>query len=105
MKRLRDALCAFALCLLALCALAVSARAEVWGDYTYRVESDGVVLEKYGGIAQNLEIPAEINETPVVEIDEFFIQDSETKAALRSVSIPDTVTKIGGRAFRECQYL
>lgn len=101
MKRLRNLVCAFAVCLLALCALAVSARAEVSGDYTYRVESGGVVLEKYGGIKQYLEIPAEINETPVVEIGESFIRDSKTKAELRSVSIPGTVTKIGDGAFRD----
>ena len=81
----------------------ISAGAETYGDYTYRVLSDGTVeITKYNGSAAVLEIPSAIGGKKVTVIgDEAFFNCT----SLTSVTIPDNVTSIKSYAFWNCTSL
>lgn len=96
-----------ALLLLALCltACAEETKPETFtsGDYTYILLENGAAkITGYSGKAENLTIPDQLDGHPVAAIrDDAFSECS----SLPSVSIPDSVTAIGDRAFYGCSNL
>ena len=65
-------------------------------------DAGGVRILKYNGSAKSVVIPAEIEGLPVKEIVEKAFYDNTT---LKSVTIPDSVEKIGKSAFMNCESL
>ncbi|MBD5426077.1 MAG: leucine-rich repeat protein [Treponema sp.] len=65
-------------------------------------DSSGVRILEYNGSAKSVVIPAEIEGLPVKEINRRAFYGNET---LKSVTVPDSVEKIGGSAFRDCTAL
>ena len=63
---------------------------------------DGVHITGYSGIAEDLVIPASIQNTPVVAIDNSTFQNN---GMLKTITIPDFVTTIGDLAFCGCDGL
>lgn len=61
----------------------------------------GYILTSYLGEATDVEIPAEFNGRPVTEIGE----DAFRYCAVTSVTIPESVTRIGELAFSNCRSL
>ena len=64
----------------------------------YLVGEDSVTILEYNGTNENLEIPAQIDGRPVVEIVSKAFYRNKT---IRSVSVPGTVKHIGDSAFFE----
>ncbi len=70
-------------------------------EYVEDTENGGYMIYDYLLNEDAVEIPAEINGKPVTSIDQYsFYQKTMT-----SVTIPDTVKKIGKSAFYECKNL
>lgn len=70
------------------------------GDYTYTVNSDGTVnILKYNGTATELEIPGSIEGMDVTGISKYAFEECKSVV---SVTIPDTVKRIGMSAFKKC---
>ena len=71
-------------------------------SFDYVQNETGVTIAAYTGTAAYVSIPSEIGGKPVTAIGERAFQYSR---AVRSVTIPDSVTVIGANAFRECPHL
>lgn len=71
-------------------------------EYDYEVVDGGVIITSYKGKDSNVEIPAEIDGTPVTEVGFYAF---EAKSDLVSVALPESVTVIGEGAFADCQKL
>ena len=90
-----------------LCALCFSAcmnriREFRSGDYRYTVENDEVTITQYTGNYAEVTVPGSIKGMPVVAIDSSAFHHCDS---MRSVTIPDSVVRIGGLAFSECYAL
>ena len=74
---------------------------RILGKDEYRVMGIGIVAEL------DIVIPDTYNGLPITEIsqDAFNVNSSHANAYLTSVTIPDSVTTIGDRAFRNCSSL
>ena len=70
-------------------------------DYSYKKYDDGVEITKYKGKAIAVDIPSELGGKTVVRIEDRAFEGTD----IESVIIPDTVTEIGGYAFKECENL
>ena len=85
-----------ALCL--CCSASVSFGADdkyTSGDFEYVLLEDGnVEISAYNGEAEELEIPLELDGKPVTGIRG--IKKSKT---LRSITVPEGITRLGGEAF------
>jgi hypothetical protein len=67
-------------------------------EWSRTADGRGIVIEGYKGTATAVRIPDRISNLPVVEIgDQAF--DATAYTRITSVVIPNTVTKIGDRAF------
>ncbi len=77
------------------------------GDYTYRVSNGYARIMKYTGTNTELVIPSIIDGYTVKYIGYNHVLDSEpiTTVPITSVIIPDTVTEICMKAFRNCTEL
>ena len=87
----------------ALLLLVLPAAAESNGDFKYALNDDGTVkITQYTGRAAELKIPAKLDGKKVTVIGKtaFYKRNS-----LTSVTIPDSVTKIGDAAFSDCSNL
>jgi hypothetical protein len=92
-------------------ALIVALVAPVWAqnqgetpdglEWVLTQDKKGVVVFGYTGTATAVNIPARINNLPVVEIEEEAFCPTNCKTRITSVVIPNTVTKIGIRGFDE----
>ena len=63
-------------------------------EYEYNAELSGIVINKYIGTSTKVRIPEKIDGKPVVSIDGAFKNSKITE-----ITIPDSVTTIGGYAF------
>jgi hypothetical protein len=70
--------------------------------FDYEIYEGGVIITKYKGKEQAVEIPAEIEGTPVREIGFFAFEANEK---LTSVALPESVQTIGEGAFIDCTSL
>jgi hypothetical protein len=87
--------------LISLGLISVSAATPV-SDFTYKVQGGNVTILSYKGSEPNVEIPAVIEDAPVIIIGSNAFRDIDT---LETVIIPDTVTEIEISAFRQCANL
>ena len=71
-------------------------------EFDYEVVDGEVVITSYKGKDSYVEIPAEIDGTPVTEVGFYAF---EAKSDLISVTLPESVTVIGEGAFADCQGL
>ena len=74
------------------------------GDLTYAVYEDHAEVIKCSRYAEgNLVIPSEVNGVPVTAIQgPFYFKNC---VILDSITLPDTITEIGGYAFYGCDWL
>jgi NAD-dependent dihydropyrimidine dehydrogenase PreA subunit len=72
------------------------------GDYRYTVENDEVTITQYTGNDAEVTVPGSIKGMPVVAIDTTAFHHCDN---MRSVTIPDSVVRIGGLAFSKCYAL
>lgn len=69
-------------------------------DFEYHLnQNNSVYIEKYNGNETDIVIPAKINGKKVTRIAYYAFEDNKT---IKSVTIPDTVTEIGDKAFAGC---
>lgn len=73
----------------------------VHGQYSYTTNNGTITITKYRGTDRELIIPSMIAGLPVTRIGDFAFEGT----LLESVSIPSSITEIGGWAFQECNYL
>ncbi len=76
-------------------------QAEAQATYLYREEGDGVCLTKYSGSEETVLVPAVWEGKRVVALDYTFADNSWIK----SVIIPEGVTRIGNSVFYNCPNL
>ncbi len=82
--------------------LSFSSGAITSGDYTYYVLDDGTLsVTKYEGSDTEVSVPSEIDGKTVTDISYTFMNCT----FLTSVTIPDSVTKIGSQTFMRCSSL
>ena len=87
-----------------MCAPFGVSAAETYGDFEYSLNDDNTcTITKYNGSASDLTIPSEIQGHKVSEIGSWAFFENCT--SLTSVTIPDSVTSIGGSAFYRCTNL
>ena len=103
MKKIINVL--FILLTIILCAFCFSSCTNnefKFGDYRYTVENDEVTITKYIGNDAEVSIPESINGMPVRAIgtSAFLNRDK-----MRSVTVPDSVVRIGSLAFAKCYAL
>lgn len=77
------------------------------GDFSYEVYNGYALILRYEGTSTELVIPSTIDGYTVKYIGfwDDFSYSIINKAPITSVTIPDTVTVIGTRAFENCEYL
>lgn len=76
------------------------------GDFEYKVVDGTVTVTHYNGDDSDVVVPGTIEDLPVTVIGERFISDGETiNHSVVSVTLPDSITKIGNRAFSFCYSL
>ena len=73
---------------------------ETWGDYTYTVADGKVTITSYDGIGGQINVPARINDLPVVDIGRAF-----SATAITGITFPSSVTRIESNAFSGCSQL
>jgi len=73
---------------------------ETWGDYTYTVANGKVTITSYDGVGGQINVPARINDLPVVDIGRAF-----SATAITGITIPGSVTSISYGAFSGCGQL
>lgn len=71
-------------------------------SFRYRVENDEATITQYVGYGSDVVIPESIKGMPVVAIADDAFANSIT---IKSVTIPDSVTRIGYFAFMDCSSL
>lgn len=67
----------------------------------YQLETDGYAIIGYHGSSKDIVIPSHYNGYSVTQI----ASEAFQKQPITSVSLPETITLIGERAFFECSYL
>jgi len=77
-----------------------TALGETWGDYTYAVADGKVTITSYDGVGGQINVPARINDLPVVDIGRAF-----STTAITGITFPSTVTSIAYGAFYGCGQL
>ena len=77
-----------------------AAMGETWGDYTYTVADGKVTITSYDGVGGQINVPARINDLPVVDIGRAF-----SATAITGITIPASVTSIAYGAFSGCSQL
>jgi hypothetical protein len=67
--------------------------------YSKTADGKGIIIDQYTGKTTDVRIPDRIENLPVVEIEERALAFGVIRLLIRSVVIPNTVTKIGNSAF------
>lgn len=75
---------------------------QTYGNYTYQQNSKGIIIDSYKGTESTVNIPSQINGTPVyaINMNAFYNNDS-----IRIVQIPEGITEIAYYAFAYCDRL
>ena len=73
---------------------------ETFGDYTYTVANGKVTITSYDGVGGQINVPARINDLPVVGIGSAF-----SGTAITGITFPSSVTSISFGAFSGCSQL
>ena len=81
------------------CALGITVSAETSGDFKYSITDNNATITGYYGSATELIIPSQLDGYTVTSIGNSAFS---YKTKLKSVTIPDSVTSIGNRAFVSC---
>ncbi len=76
--------------------------ALTYGDYSYEIQNEKIVITGYNGTSTQLTIPAEIDGKSVVKIENNAFKDNKN---LASVTISEGVKDIGDSAFENCTNL
>ncbi len=76
-------------------------------DFSYSNVDGGIKIDGYNGKSEMIIIPSEIDGKSVTEIasEAFYTDGDDSRVALRSVYVPDSVKKIGKGAFKKCSEL
>lgn len=82
--------------------LPLGSYAADFGDFLYETSEDGVTITGYSGADTEVDIPATIEDKPVVAIGQ---QAFEKNKTITHVTIPESVTSIGVYAFHSCTAL
>jgi len=77
-----------------------TALGETWGDYTYTVADGKVTITSYDGMGGQINVPARINDLPVVGFGSAF-----SGTAITGITFPSSVTSIAFGAFSGCSQL
>ncbi len=104
MKRLRNVLLTVAVIAMVFCIASVqsfAAEEKTYGDFTYTVTDGKVTITGYTGTSYDAEIPSAIGGKPVTTIGKWAFDRCEIK----SITIPDSVTKFEEFAFADCTML
>jgi len=88
--------------LLLLLALPAAGQAE---DYTYATNNGTITITGYNGPGGAVTIPDTTNALPVTSVGDGYPGVFEYKANLISVTIPNSVTRLGDGAFSLCTSL
>lgn len=70
-------------------------------QYSYTEDGSGIVIEKYNGTAENVEVPSKINGKQVTTIGLAFYGNT----TIKSVRLPEGITTIPMHAFYGCKKL
>lgn len=76
--------------------------------FEYNILDDGTIeLRAYTGSAQELVIPETLNGRKVTSLAFFggMLLESHLSTCVKSIIIPDTVTRLGNSAFKDCHLL
>ncbi len=96
-------LCKIFLLMLALCvALSTAAFAEEGFTFSLNGAGDGYVVTGYTGSDSSVTVPDWYNQKPVTEIGDGAFEGNKT---ITRVEMPDTITRIGKAAFKNCTKL
>ncbi len=71
-------------------------------DLGYKVENNEMIVQKYNGISNRIEIPSVEDGYPVTEIADYAFHNCRS---LQQVILPDSITTIGNHAFYDCRSL
>lgn len=81
---------------------ALFASAETYQNLTYTVRDNRVSITRCNAMAMSVVVPNEIDGKPVVEIDSIAFENC---TILKSVTLPNTIERIGNGAFGGCTSL
>ena len=102
MKNRRNILTALAISIIILTALCISASAETFGDLTYTVADSEITITGCDDSATDVVIPENIGDYPVTAIGDGAFANHNS---ITSVTIPESITKVGNSAFGSCEGL
>ena len=101
MKNLRNVLTALAISII-LATLYISASAETYGELTYTVADGEITITGCDDSATDVVIPENIGDYPVTAIGDGAFANHNS---ITSVTIPESITKVGNSAFGSCEGL
>ena len=81
---------------------AIPSFALSYGDFSYEIQNENIVITGYAGSEKNLTIPAEIDSKSVIKIENNAFKDNKN---LTSVTISEGIEDIGESAFENCTSL
>ncbi|MGN1420393.1 MAG: leucine-rich repeat domain-containing protein [Eubacterium sp.] len=106
MKKTLSILLSFAMLLSITAGLDMSAYASISGDFEYELMDDGTAeITDYTGSATDLTIPSTLDGFTVTSIGHRAFADSANLDRIVKVTVPNSVTNIGGQAFCNCTSL
>lgn len=92
----------FVFMMIICCMVSASAETGTYGDLSYEILNNEVVIIDCSETVTEVNIPSIINDYPVTEIGNSAFYNC---SRLTNVTIPDSITSIGEYAFSECSYL
>ena len=101
-KKLISIILTIIMVLALLSAMPQIVQAEAYGDFEYFISNNEITITKYNGYTATVDIPATINGMPVTKIGNRAFEDCQS---LTKVIIPDSVTSIENRAIAGCNGL
>jgi hypothetical protein len=87
---------------MSIMAMMLALSAMVQAQFNYTTNNGAITITGYSGPGGSVNIPSSINGLPVVAIGDAAFQD---RTNLVTVTIPNSVTNLGSRAFSGCSWL